>query len=544
MKKHQKKLKKIFFAVIMLGAMAAACIEDKGNYEYRDINDVAISGIDSFYTIAVGSRLTITPVLEFSVSETQDEFEFGWFVLNRLNFYMASQTLSTERNLNIVVTNPASSIPYWFLYCVTNINTGVRYEFRFQVSVLDEMQNGFILLHETENNFDIDLISTFEGRLTQYHRMLDIFESAFPRDDGRIPLDLVCYRDGISPVIGYSGKRYAVWILTDKGTDRVSVDNFQWEPTFNISGISSIPDRILQGEPLIAEKMHAPMFPTVTGGANWIYFKGDWYWYNLPEMAYFYMQPINAPTPESQPYKAAPFIFANTGRGAVLFNEDDNRFEYQAVAPMQGSGYNLRTQRMGSSTQMFNWENPDYSLIYMNNRTVSTGFAIVKNRVTNRYELLLMESGGMGQPPIKLGHGTFPIQSPNLEEIKFFAFHSSLPYLYVASDEQIFRINTNALQRWEEITSPQLVPSGHKISKMRSTALGFARTNQIAICTYDPNGQIGQNGRLAFFTVVDGTGDLILSKYPEGAVEDGEYQIDMEWTGFGRIINVHYKVVP
>ena len=535
----KKQIIKIVAAGFMLSVILVACIEDKGNYEYKDINDITISGIDSIYTVAMGSQLRINPVLEFSVSEAQDEYEYGWYILNPLNFYMAGPALSRERNLDIFIVNPASSTPYWLLFCVTNQTTGVRYEFRFRLYVLDKMQNGYILLHETENNFDLDLISEFRDTLTQYHRVLDLFNSELPRD-GRKAIDLVCYRCQLSPIIGFSGKRYAIWILTDNGTDRVRVSDYGWEPNYNISGISSIPDRYLKGDPLVAEKMHAPMGPW-TSGSNWIYFKGDWYWYHLTQMAYFYMQPINAPAPELPPYKAAPFIFAREGNNAVLFNEDDNRFEYQSINPLQGSNVNLLTRRLGAGEEMFNWENPDYSLIYMDNRTMADGFAIVRNRATNRYELLLMRSSGSG-PTQKIGYGVFPTDLV-LEDMKFFAFHSSLPYLFCATEDAVYRINTNAMQRWERVPDRDILPPGHKISKMRSTALGFSRTSLIALCTYAPEGEPGQNGRLAIYNVMDGTGTLMLAKHPPTPTDDG-YQIDMEWTGFGKIINVHYKDVP
>ena len=40
-----------------------ACYDDKGNYEYRDINEITVEGIDASYARDVDDSLRIYPVL-------------------------------------------------------------------------------------------------------------------------------------------------------------------------------------------------------------------------------------------------------------------------------------------------------------------------------------------------------------------------------------------------------------------------------------------------------------------------------------------------
>ena len=545
LKKHKAIIVRILAAGILSG-LAAACIKDTGNYDYNDVNRIEISGIKNvrdIYMVSLGRPLRITPTLTFSVSEDKDSLQYRWHVLGG-SFYNSTGVLSTERDLDVIIGG--SLIPrvgiYQLMYCVTNMTTGIRYDHRFRIDVQDEMQTGFIMLCERENDgFDIDLISMFKDTMTQYHNLLDRFESQLPRE-GRKPLDMLCYGDGASPKLGADGmKKFAIWILTDKGTDRVRVEDFEWQPEFNISGISVISEKYLQGKKLIAEKMVSSAPPVNVSGYNWAYFEGNWYWYNWPMMAYFYLQPVNAETSVSAPYKAAPYMCGNSTYTAVLFNEDANRFEWQNAAPMQPTVATMCTQRFYSAGSFFNWENPNYSLIYMDNRVAETGYAVVKDVSTEKYELLLINVHTTMSAPVQLGRYLFPDGFP-AETIQFFALSYSLPYLYCATEDKIYRMNISSMaatQQWDDVTA-SVLPAGHRFSKVKSTAIRFPRNMQLAVCTYDPNGQPGQNGQLAFYDIQDGTGNLTLAKHPATPTEAG-YQIDMKWTGFGKIINVDYK---
>ncbi|MDR0559223.1 MAG: hypothetical protein LBG92_03580 [Prevotellaceae bacterium] len=540
-----KKYKNRALAGMIFGLIAClplACIKDKGNYDYHDVNSVTISGIENSYFVPLGQPLKITPTLTFSVSETKDSFKYEWHLLGG-SYNSSAGVLSSERNLDIIVGKPITKDgDYNIVYCVTNKTTGIRYDYRFRLQVRDRMLNGYIMLCERENNsFDIDLISIYNDTLTQYHNVLDIYNSQMPRTD-RKPLDIVCYNDYPSPKLGAPSdwRKYAVWILTDKGTERVRVENFEWQPDFDISGLSVIPEKYLQGEKLIAEKMSAPVAGlSTTAGVNYIYYKGNWFWYNWPGgRSYLYLFPVNAASPTSEPYKTSPYIFTYATRAALFFNEDANRFEWQNSNSSGNSSAALCTKRFSADNEYFNWENPDYRLIYMDNRDYVSGFAVVKNVSSGKYEFLQMMVQGLNQSPKKLGQAEFPA-GLDMESVKFYAYHNSLPYLFCATEDRLYRINTTVMQQWDDVTSSVLT-SGHKISKVKSSAIRFAGSNRIIVATYDPSGQAGINGQLALYNVQDGTGDLTLAKHPSSPTPDG-YQIDMKWTGFGKIINVDYK---
>ncbi|MDR3338498.1 MAG: hypothetical protein LBT25_00130 [Candidatus Symbiothrix sp.] len=527
-----------------------SCIEDKGNYDYWEINTVDIAGISATpYYVGLGESFKITPVLTFSLGEEHDAFQYEWHLMQSTGTIKQSAgILSDQKNLDIIIgglINAAGT--YRIMYCITNLTTGVRYDYLFSVVVQDRMLVGYIVLCEKESNtFDIDLISLYRDTLTQYHNVLDVYDSALPRTD-RKPIDLICYGDYLSPSPTASGRKYAIWILTDKGTDRVRVENMEYIPEFNLSS------RLMALNPkyrpadgnLVADRIFSVSNHVSSYGKDYLYANGNYFFHNWVMVSWFYNLPVNSMSVNEAPYKAAPYIFMTSG-GAILFDETHNRFEAHLAGSNElnaSSSTLLHTTRLTNGTY-FDWQDPDYRLVYMDNRTISLGYAIVNNTRTNRYEFLQMTVGEivvnnyLSTSASQSGKAEFPVGT-NLDNIKFYAYHSTLPYLYLASEDRVYRINTSAMTTLDDITA-QVLPAGHKISKMKNSAIRFPRTNQMVIASYNPAGQTGENGQLAFYEVEDGTGNLILAKHPASPTVDG-YQIDMKWTGFGKIINVDYK---
>jgi hypothetical protein len=288
---------------------------------------------------------------------------------------------------------------------------------------------------------------------------------------------------------------------------------------------------------------------TTSNGFNWALIDGDWYWYNLAVMGNYYLRPVNQTeitATTTSPYKAAPYMCGVSGGGptvGILFNEDEKRFEYQAINRDLGSMNNLKTKPCDPTT----WQKSKYDLIYMdyrvsqvNSPTGNIGYAIVKNLNENKNELLLFN---IENPPYLAGTYTIP-SDINVEAIQFFALHGSSNYMFYVTGDKLYRwyIPTSDTGSAVDVTSAVL-PAGHRFSKLKNSEIRFTRKNMIAVCTYDPSGEAGKNGRLAFYDVGSTNGELTLGKHPENPTDNG-YQIDMEWSGFGKIINVDYKIQP
>jgi hypothetical protein len=209
---------------------------------------------------------------------------------------------------------------------------------------------------------------------------------------------------------------------------------------------------------------------------------------------------------------------------------------------MGSTALTMYSTPLAAGTQTFDWQNPNYRLMYMGNRTRSNGFAVVKNVQTSRYEYLdWIVSGDGTTAPTKNSRKDFPLDdSVPFDDFLHYALHTTTPYLFCATENRLYRIDVLSMTGWEDVTD-QVLPEGHLFSKVTTSAT-YPRSGMIVVCTYDPFGVPGENGRLALYTVEHGTGKLILAKHPAEPLSSG-YQIDMEWGGFGKIIGIDYRDV-
>lgn len=82
--------------------LMVSCYDDKGNYDYFDINEVNVTGVPESQEIDQHETLTITPQLEGTLyGKDESNYEYEWKLNNKV--------ISTERDLQYQVTNATGS---------------------------------------------------------------------------------------------------------------------------------------------------------------------------------------------------------------------------------------------------------------------------------------------------------------------------------------------------------------------------------------------------------------------------------------------------
>ncbi|MBQ8502366.1 MAG: hypothetical protein IJ494_08785 [Bacteroides sp.] len=100
-----------YIACVCSMCLLASCYEDKGNYDYHDINEVSVSGVPEIQEIDQYETLTITPALQGSLAGSDESnYEYEWKLNNKV--------ISTEKDLVYEVTNATGS--YTLRYSVIN----------------------------------------------------------------------------------------------------------------------------------------------------------------------------------------------------------------------------------------------------------------------------------------------------------------------------------------------------------------------------------------------------------------------------------------
>ena len=124
--------------IVLIPCLCLSCYDDKGNYNYRDLNQVEISGIDSAYVVNFMETLEIHPVIK---SEDKGRaYDCMWMCLDKGNFRKKIDTLSFEQDLNCTVSLALSS--YQLIFAYRDKETGITKYVYSNLSVESKYSRG------------------------------------------------------------------------------------------------------------------------------------------------------------------------------------------------------------------------------------------------------------------------------------------------------------------------------------------------------------------------------------------------------------------
>lgn len=532
----------LFLTVFLV--VGRACIDDKGNYEYIELSEAVIANAnsDGYVYVSPNSILHIEPSITYTEGKGYDDYSFEWHKYNSLR--QTEMILQSGDTPELNVTLPPSmnkSGSYSVMFFAKNNQTGVRFSRRYVIVVRNTMQSGYLALVEKSNGLELDMIARFNDTLTLYRDVLQLTGSEYPRI-GRRPIGLATFADETAPTpydSNSSRTKYSVYLITDKGTDRLKPEDFSFiEDDYNISKVSVIGNKFLPPEGLVPEKMEYHYFD----GRQYIYLNKYWFFASRTGMVRFYMDPINTPYAETNYYTPSPYM-VNGGYSAVLYDMDHNRFMFQRafITELNSSKECLSTRTLAdNANDKYKFNDPDYELVYMGHITQatmsSTAFAVLKHKRTGVHEVWTFTYTFSSVTKTD----RFILPSTLDYSTNKFVHHPSLKYLYYATDDEIYMFAMTSLDL-TAIDISDVVPSGHKISLFNtliSTKVG-GRT-LFSLGTYDPTMPIDECGNMRLFTVDSYTGKFTLANHPALPTGSG-YQIPMEWDGLGKIIAFDYK---
>ena len=99
--------------------MPFVCIEDKGNYDYKNINELEITFEKPTYSVTFGESLSITPDFNLELPEESDRYTYNWYVngnmrpeWNQRDFNWAVDTIFKDGKVVLEVTDTKYGITY------------------------------------------------------------------------------------------------------------------------------------------------------------------------------------------------------------------------------------------------------------------------------------------------------------------------------------------------------------------------------------------------------------------------------------------------
>lgn len=474
------KIQAIFLLLIMT---TYGCVSDEGNYDYNDINEVKVTGIDDEYTVYSGDSFKITPKITATLDADldSDRYEYQWVAVNPLKTLSESKTIiGTSKNLEGILKIPPAV--YNVYYFIKDKETGVNWQERlFKVNVVSAIYQGWMVIGDVDGKARLDMVSLIPG-VTQpriINDVLDYTGSALKLSGKAV--NVFCFNNSLS-VFGTYGI-YAT--ASESGTSRLDPDSFAWTQSQNI-----------------AYETVGGSFPTnfgvdfaksPTGGENFFYSKGNiYYFYRVQNIKYGL--PQNIVDTETKTFNAAPFIAQSTvGRAAIFYDKDLHRF----VRFNFSKGYCSAMPPLTGSATVLDWNNTNSDLIYMATTSFNRyeNHAVLKNITTGKFYLLRMSSD-LAQVYYKE-----ILNAPDFDKAQKFAISPDSGYLFYTVGNKVYEYDSGTQ------SAKLMLDKGTE----EITYLGFNQTagtlsNKLLVGTYN-----GSAGTLQLYTVPPVNGDLVLT---------------------------------
>lgn len=135
-------MKKYIIPFLALG-LATACVDDEGNYNYTDMNQLSVENIEASYDLlAYIDVLEINPTIEGSLyGDDESNYEYKWVLCYQNHTH---DIIGTERDLKWKADVPEGEYKV-YLY-VTDKNTDIEKNFNTTIRTASPFNTGFLVL--------------------------------------------------------------------------------------------------------------------------------------------------------------------------------------------------------------------------------------------------------------------------------------------------------------------------------------------------------------------------------------------------------------
>ncbi len=148
-----------FILIFSVALITLSCIKDEGNYEYKTLNDVEISGFkpinenEGVYITEHNDILEIKPQVTQKLSNEPSKLAYAWKI--------GQDTVSREKDLNYKVSGRLPFGKISCLYIVTDKSNGMKYFKTFSINITNPFSFGwYVLTEKPDKNSEIAHLST------------------------------------------------------------------------------------------------------------------------------------------------------------------------------------------------------------------------------------------------------------------------------------------------------------------------------------------------------------------------------------------------
>lgn len=515
-------MKRIVLTLLCATAVLS-CSGDLGNYDYKDLAEPAVTGIESRYERLNQERLVISPTISGGLSE--DEYDYEWKVIDN-NGDNEVTVIGTEKDLDyVVILSPGE---YSLFYTLTGKESGTYWRTASTLSVSSSMSEGWMVLcSEPDGRARLDFVSAVTEKT--YFDVL--------KDNAGMPAYHGPRRIHWQAAMTFTEAPY--YLFTDEGATRLGKNAFEWKENYRIKYE-------------MATMMDAAPSVMVSAGFGKLIVNGtDAYYSENISIQGLYGSPVN------KGYRVAPYIGANVSAEQyaaiyLLYDIDNRKFmaycpfieknEFGNLNPVAGM------DEMGQIANGFAGEGHEsvvgtafdvypegYDLRYMENTLYDPGNAYMGVTYS-----ILAKDGECWIYGIQLGDMllysdcTFMLGKACRVDISgcrdiladgvMYAFSSLKNYMYYAVGDTVYGVDLTATE-----------PTGKVLFQLPGETITMMKFN-----LYRQKANSRRSYDLVVGSEKDGKGTL---RIYEGYESDGDFSkvTPEKHEGFGKIVDATYK---
>lgn len=517
----------IYGLLISLLGFVCSCADDKGNYDYTDINKLVISGIDPAYKkIAHVDTLRIQPdVQNEGGSRDEGEYRYEWKFIPRSVEHAenredeADYVLATTKNLDIPVSLEAGD--YVCFYSVEDKATKVIWGQQFNLSVSSLTTQGWTILCEQGGQARMDMIVNVDANTDIISR--DIWSESTLKT-GK-PLKVMCDYTFAFVIPNIFVCENGSYMMDAKDMHVGEDNNIRWYFGAQPEHVNVRASTVMVYSYNSTEWKFYPHYWIIVDD------KGDVYCNDVFENGGLFDFPINQIN--GIKFEAAPFA-ANSSR---YYGATSLQLPSIMLYDKAGRFLEVKVTSGGKPTVMkftgeilFSAEQPGKEMVCMQS-TVYNGLTYAVLRDGNGdyyyYGIIL---GDFGENTQKY-YGK--LNGPELDQAVGFACHPILGILYYATKDKVYKFDMNDPSRKvEEI----LYYPGETIKVLKFKPFSSYKN-------YDVWESVRSEHLVVGTTVDQAAEDKcgIMRTYDFKTQWDEEPILKKEYTSLGKIVDINYK---
>lgn len=148
-------MKNIYLYTLLITFFTLSCVKDNTVNEFKQLNEVSITGLEKSYTFYLFEETSIVPNVS-TVLKDESKLEYRWYMFNN-NSRFEADTISREKNLKVTIGG-TPGIPYTLVFKVIDKETGVFYSKTMRMEILGQLTKGTMFLCEENGVVDVNFM--------------------------------------------------------------------------------------------------------------------------------------------------------------------------------------------------------------------------------------------------------------------------------------------------------------------------------------------------------------------------------------------------